>query len=141
CPTPRCTTWTRSNARTCDSATRWSCRARAAAFPESCACCPHHGRPDRGASGARRIVLPATCPVCGSPVTSIEGEAAALCSGGFNCAAQRKEALLHFASRRALDIEGLGDKLIDQLVDRGMVSTPADLYALEAAQLAELPRM
>lgn len=97
--------------------------------------------PERRAPGARHIVLPATCPVCGSPVTRIEGEAAARCSGGFNCAAQRKEALLHFASRHALDIEGLGDKLIDQLVDRGMVSTPADLYSLEAAPLAELPRM
>ena len=97
--------------------------------------------PERRTADATRIVMPARCPVCGSPVLRIAGEAAARCSGGFNCPAQRKEALLHFASRRALDIEGLGDKLIDQLVDRGLVSTPADLYGLEAAQLAELPRM
>ena len=69
------------------------------------------------------------------------GEAAARCIGGFSCAAQRKESLRHFASRHALDIEGLGDKLVDQLVERGLVSGPADLYALEAAQLCALERM
>ena len=96
---------------------------------------------ERRRPGARRIKLPATCPVCGSPVLRVEAEAAARCSGGFNCAAQRKEALLHFASRRALDIEGLGDKLIEQLVDRALVATPADLYALKIEDLAGLERM
>jgi DNA ligase (NAD+) len=96
---------------------------------------------ERRPAGARRIKLPSTCPVCGSPVLRVEAEAAARCSGGFNCAAQRKEALLHFASRRALDIEGLGDKLIEQLVDRALVATPADLYALKIEDLAGLERM
>jgi DNA ligase (NAD+) len=97
--------------------------------------------PERRPANARRIVLPAQCPVCGWPVLRVEGVAAARCTGGFNCAAQRKEALRHFASRRAMDIEGLGDKLIDQLVDRAMIATPADLYALRAEALAELDRM
>jgi len=97
--------------------------------------------PERRPANARRIELPAACPVCGSPVTRTAGEAAARCSGGFVCAAQRKEALRHFASRRALDIEGLGEKLIDQLVDREMIATPADLYALSLEQLAGLERM
>ncbi len=96
---------------------------------------------ERRPQGARRIRLPSKCPVCGSPVLRAEAEAAARCSGGFNCAAQRKEALLHFASRRALDIEGLGDKLIEQLVDRALVATPADLYALKIEDLAGLERM
>ena len=96
---------------------------------------------ERRPKGTRRVKLPAQCPVCGSPVLRTEGEAAARCSGGFNCAAQRKEALRHFASRRALDIEGLGDKLIEQLVDRGQVATPADLYALSIEELAGLERM
>jgi len=69
------------------------------------------------------------------------GEAAARCSGGFNCSAQRKEALRHFASRRALDIEGLGDKLIEQLVDQGLIRTPADIFALKLEPLVALPRM
>ncbi len=97
--------------------------------------------PERRPRGARPILLPTKCPVCGSAVLRAEGEAAARCTGGFNCAAQRKEALRHFASRRAMDIEGLGDKLIDQLVDRAMISTPADLFALHCADLAELERM
>ena len=97
--------------------------------------------PERRTAGAQRIVLPEHCPVCGSPVLKAETEAAARCSGGFSCAAQRKEALRHFASRRALDIEGLGDKLIDQLVELGMIATPADLYALRPEQLAQLDRM
>ncbi len=96
---------------------------------------------ERRPAGARRIKLPVKCPVCGSPVLRSETEAAARCSGGFNCAAQRKEALLHFASRRALDIEGLGDKLIEQLVDRALVATPADLYELKLEDLAGLERM
>jgi DNA ligase (NAD+) len=81
------------------------------------------------------------CPVCGSTIVREEGEAAWRCTGGLFCPAQRKEALLHFASRRALDIEGLGDKLIDQLVDNGLVHSPADLYLLDKATLAGLDRM
>jgi DNA ligase (NAD+) len=97
--------------------------------------------PERRPASARRIVLPAQCPVCGSPVVRAAGEVAARCVGGFSCAAQRKESLRHFASRRALDIEGLGEKLVDQLVDCGLVNAPSDLYALDVAQLAELDRM
>ena len=97
--------------------------------------------PERRPVDARRIELPSHCPVCASPVMRVAGEAAARCTGGFVCAAQRKEALRHFASRRALDIDGLGDKLIEQLVDRGMIATPADLYALNPEQLAALARM
>ena len=85
--------------------------------------------------------MPKTCPVCGSHVVKGEDEAVARCSGGLYCAAQRKQALWHFASRRALDIEGLGDKLIDQLVESGLVHTPADLYCLRLEQLAVLERM
>jgi DNA ligase (NAD+) len=85
--------------------------------------------------------MPAKCPVCGSAVERSEDEAVARCTGGLFCAAQRKQSLLHFASRRAMDIEGLGDKLVDQLVDAGIVSTPADLYKLGVANLAALERM
>jgi len=82
-----------------------------------------------------------TCPECGAPVVRLEGEAAARCTNGLACPAQRKQAILHFASRRAMDIEGLGDKLVDQLVDKGLVATPADLYRLSQEQLADLERM
>ena len=88
-----------------------------------------------------RFVMPSQCPVCGSDVVREEGEAIARCSGGLYCAAQRKQALLHFAQRRALDIEGLGDKLVDQLVDADIIKTPADLYRLGVASLAALERM
>ena len=81
------------------------------------------------------------CPECGSHVVRLEGEAVARCTGGLYCPAQRKQALLHFAGRRAMDIEGLGDKLVDQLVDRGLVHTPADVYGLDFATLAGLERM
>ncbi len=81
------------------------------------------------------------CPVCGSAIVREEGEADWRCTGGLFCPAQRKEALLHFASRRALDIEGLGDKLVEQLVDQQLVATPADLYRLDLATLANLERM
>jgi len=81
------------------------------------------------------------CPECGSHVVRLAGEAAARCTGGLVCPAQRKQALLHFASRRAMDIEGLGDKLVDQLVDRGLVHTPADVYGLTLETLAGLDRM
>ena len=87
------------------------------------------------------LELPEHCPVCGSQVLRVAGEAAARCTGGFTCRAQRQEALRHFASRRALDIEGLGDKLIEQLVEHDLVRTPADLYALTLPQLAQLERM
>lgn len=96
---------------------------------------------ERRPASARMVELPAKCPVCGSDVEQVEGEAVARCSGGLFCAAQRKEALRHFASRRALDIEGLGSKIIDQLVDSGQVHTPADLYRLTLDQLANLERM
>ncbi|MGO1345447.1 NAD-dependent DNA ligase LigA [Chromohalobacter japonicus] len=89
----------------------------------------------------RAIEMPAECPVCGSQIERAEGEVAARCSGGLYCPAQRKEALKHFASRRALDIDGLGEKLIELLVDREWVKTPADLFRLEAESLAELPRL
>jgi DNA ligase (NAD+) len=81
------------------------------------------------------------CPECGSHVVRLEGESAARCTGGLYCPAQRKQALLHFAGRRAMDIEGLGDKLVDQLVDRGLVQTPADVYRLDMETLAGLERM
>ncbi len=92
-------------------------------------------------SAADRFEMPRQCPVCGSDVVREEGEAVARCTGGLFCAAQRKQALLHFAQRRALDIEGLGDKLVDQLVDAHVVKTPADLYKLGVASLAALERM
>ncbi len=91
--------------------------------------------------GARGFVMPKRCPECGSAVVRLPDEAIARCSGGLVCPAQRKQALLHFASRRAMDIEGLGDKLVDQLVDAGVVHTPADLYKLGVAALSELERM
>ena len=91
--------------------------------------------------GTREFALPEHCPECGSKVVRLPDEAIARCSGGLVCPAQRKQALLHFASRRAMDIEGLGDKLVDQLVDADIVHTPADLYKLGIAALAELERM
>ena len=91
---------------------------------------------------APTIELPRFCPACGSPVVRPEGEAVARCSAAPTlCPAQRKEGLRHFASRLAMDIEGLGEKLIDQFVENGLVRTPADLYRLEAENLSELPRM
>ena len=92
--------------------------------------------------GAPAIELPESCPACGSPVARPEGEAVARCSAAPTlCPAQRKEGLRHFASRLAMDIEGLGEKLIDQFVENGLVRTPADLYRLEGESLSELPRM
>ena len=96
---------------------------------------------ERRPPDARSFVIPTLCPVCGSHVVREEGEADARCTGGLFCPAQRKQALLHFASRRALDIDGLGDKLVEQLVDAGIVDTPADLYKLELPALANLERM
>jgi DNA ligase (NAD+) len=90
---------------------------------------------------ARVVVMPRRCPVCGSHVARDEGEAVARCSGGLVCGAQRRESLRHFASRRAMDIEGLGDRLVEQLVEAGRVETPADLYSLTADELSGLERM
>ena len=90
---------------------------------------------------AHAFVMPTHCPVCGSQVIREEGESASRCSGGLFCPAQRKEALLHFAHRRAMDIEGLGDKRVDQLVDGGWVHSSADLYGLTMEQLSQLPLM
>ncbi len=91
--------------------------------------------------GARRFTMPEQCPVCGSHVERIEGEAVTRCSGGLYCAAQRREAIKHFASRRAMDIEGLGDKLVEQLVDRELVHDVSDVYHLTVEQFAGLERM
>ena len=96
---------------------------------------------DKRPAGAREVKLPAHCPVCDSDVVQIEGEAVARCSGGLFCPAQRKEAIRHYASRKALDIEGLGDKWIDIMVDQGMVETVADLYRLTTNDLVKLERM
>ncbi len=90
---------------------------------------------------AREFNMPRTCPVCGAHVTKQPDEAIWRCSGGLFCPAQRKQALLHFASRRALDIEGLGEKLVDQLVEQQRVHTPADLFKLSLQALAQLERM
>ena len=97
--------------------------------------------PEKRHSHARTFVMPAKCPVCGSAVRRLEDEAVARCTAGLYCPAQRKQALLHFASRRAMDIEGLGEKLVEQLVDNEIVRTPADLYKLDIAALAGLERM
>jgi DNA ligase (NAD+) len=90
---------------------------------------------------ADRFEMPLACPVCHSPVVRMPGEAATRCTGGLYCKAQRKQTLLHYAARRAMDIEGLGEKLVEQLVDKDLVRNPADLYALDAATLAGLERM
>src|SRR5512134_2724255 len=97
--------------------------------------------PDRRPKTARAFSMPDACPVCGSSVAREEGEKDLRCTGGLFCPAQRKQALLHFAGRRALDIEGLGDKLVEQLVDAGLVQTPADLFRLGLGALAGLDRM
>ncbi len=89
----------------------------------------------------RLFHMPTQCPICGSHVIRLEGEAVSRCSGGLYCPAQRKQALLHFSHRKAMDIEGLGEKLVDQLVDEGWVRTPPDLYGLTLEKLASLPRM
>ncbi|MBS0577655.1 MAG: NAD-dependent DNA ligase LigA [Proteobacteria bacterium] len=96
---------------------------------------------ERRPPGARAVQLPASCPVCQSQVLRVAGEAVARCTGGFTCRAQRQEALRHFASRRALDIEGLGDKVVEQLIEHDYVRSPADIYALELGQLSQLERM
>ncbi len=98
--------------------------------------------PERRPNDAKEFVMPTACPVCGSAIVRLEEEAVARCSGGWlTCAAQRKGGLLHFVSRRAMDIEGLGEQLVEQLVDRGLVTTPADFYTLDLDTLADLDRM
>ncbi|WP_029838025.1 NAD-dependent DNA ligase LigA [Vibrio parahaemolyticus] len=96
---------------------------------------------ERRPETARDIIFPTQCPVCGSHVERIEGEAVTRCTGGLVCQAQRKQALKHFVSRKALDVDGLGDKVIEQLVDREMVEPPADLFKLSAGVLTVLERM
>ena len=90
---------------------------------------------------ARDILFPTACPVCQSSIERVEGEAVARCTGGLYCAAQQKEALKHFVSRKAMDIEGLGDKIIEQLVDQQLVKTPADIFRLDMPALVGLERM
>ncbi|WP_422133172.1 MULTISPECIES: NAD-dependent DNA ligase LigA [unclassified Endozoicomonas] len=97
--------------------------------------------PDRRPDDARDIELPEHCPVCHSDVERDEDEAAARCTGGLYCSAQRKEAIKHFASRKAMDIDGLGDKLVEQFVDKGLVNTVADLHKLGVEPVASLERM
>ena len=99
--------------------------------------------PEERAPDAPRFEMPEACPVCGAPVARMEGQAAIRCTAGLGCPAQRKEAIRHFASRRAMDIEGLGEKLVDQLVEKRFVSTIADLYRLEGRRddIAALERM
>ena len=96
---------------------------------------------DRRPADARPVVFPSACPECGSPVEREEGEAVWRCVGGLVCAAQRKAAIKHYASRRAMDIDGLGEKIIDQLVDERLVTSLSGLYALTPAQLSSLERM
>ncbi|MBU0914207.1 MAG: NAD-dependent DNA ligase LigA [Gammaproteobacteria bacterium] len=90
---------------------------------------------------ARDILFPTACPVCQSSIERVEGEAVARCTGGLYCAAQQKEALKHFVSRKAMDIEGLGDKIIEQLVEQKLVKTPADIFRLDMPALVGLERM
>jgi len=97
--------------------------------------------PEKRPTVASEFVMPKACPVCGSAVEKPADEAIARCTGGLFCPAQRKQALLHFASRRAMDIEGLGERLVDQLIDNAIVKTPADLYKLGLLALANLERM
>lgn len=98
--------------------------------------------PERRPADARAFIMPTNCPVCGSPIVRLEDEAVARCSGGWtHCDAQKKGGLMHFVSRRAIDVEGLGDQLIEQLVDKNLIHTAADLYTLDKPRLAALERM
>lgn len=97
--------------------------------------------PERRPEDAKAIAFPQHCPVCGSLVDRLEGEAVARCSGGLFCEAQRKEAIKHFASRKALDIDGMGDKIVEQLIDKELVQSPADLFKLTASMMTMLDRM
>lgn len=97
--------------------------------------------PDKRPESAQSFVMPEICPVCGSAVVRDEEEKDSRCTGGLVCPAQRKLSLVHFAQRRAMGIDGLGEKMVDMLVDKGLLKTPADIYRLTTAQLAELDRM
>jgi len=97
--------------------------------------------PEKRPDNAEVILMPDDCPVCGSSVEQLEGEAVARCTGGLFCPAQRKQAIKHFASRKALDIDGLGDKLVEQLFDEKLISRVSDLYQLSVEQLEKLERM
>lgn len=96
---------------------------------------------DRRDENADDIIFPERCPICDSPLERVEGEAVTRCTGALLCAAQQKEAIKHFASRKALDVDGLGDKLVEQLVDQGLITCVADLFKLTVEQLAGLERM
>jgi DNA ligase (NAD+) len=91
--------------------------------------------------GARKFRMPDKCPECGSTIVRLDGEAVARCTGGLFCPAQRREAVIHFVSRRAMDIEGLGEKLVEQLDQLGMIEDVADLYSMKADKLAAIERM
>lgn len=97
--------------------------------------------PEKRPDDTKEITMPEKCPVCDSAVEQIEGEAVSRCSGGLFCPAQRKEAIKHFASRKALDIDGLGTKLVEQLFDEKLISNISDLYKLKPEQLEKLERM
>lgn len=96
---------------------------------------------DQRPANATEIVFPAQCPICESPLERLEGEAITRCTGGLLCAAQQKEGIKHFVSRKAMDVDGLGDKLVEQLVDEGLIKSVVDLYALQLEPLLELERM
>ncbi|VAW67359.1 DNA ligase (NAD(+)) [hydrothermal vent metagenome] len=97
--------------------------------------------PDARQQRAEKVQLPATCPVCDSEVEQLEGESTARCSGGLFCSAQRKEAIKHFASRKALDVDGLGDKIVEQLVDAGLIENIDDLFSIKAEKISQMERM
>lgn len=105
-------------------------------IPEVVRFIPEHRQAD-----SQAFMMPTHCPVCGSEVTKPEGEAVTRCMAGLYCGAQRKQAIIHFVSRKAMDIDGLGEKVIEQLVDADLIHTPADLYQLSAEQLVQLERM
>ncbi|MEM0910865.1 MAG: NAD-dependent DNA ligase LigA [Pseudomonadota bacterium] len=96
---------------------------------------------ERRPHDARNITFPLNCPICNSDVVRTGDEAVARCTGGMKCEAQKKEAIKHFASRKAMDIDGLGDKLVEQLVDQNLIDTPADLFTLTLDQIIDLERM
>lgn len=96
---------------------------------------------DKRGDDAKDIIFPSTCPVCYSKVAKVEGEAVLRCTAGLFCQAQRKEAIKHFSSRKAHDIDGLGDKLVEQLVDENLITTPADLFKLTEIDISTMDRM
>jgi DNA ligase (NAD+) len=96
---------------------------------------------DKRGDDAKDIIFPSTCPVCDSAVAKIEGEAVLRCTAGLFCQAQRKEAIKHFSSRKAHDVDGLGDKLVEQLVDENLITTPADLFKLTEIDISTMERM